>query len=130
MRPRGDLPGRDRDRRGAHRPHGHDDDPMSEEIIVRPDLDQVLSDEKNRALIEEFESESKTRTLVGWWDRIVTGLSVAVTLFALYYAAAGAEIPFTSFVLVPTFYVLGQTITTKQIYEMIFLAAVLVLTFL
>jgi TRAP transporter 4TM/12TM fusion protein len=103
---------------------------MTQEVIVRPDLDKVLSDEKNREIIEEFENESKTRTLTGWWDRVVTGLSVAVTLFALYYAAAGAEIPYTNFVLVPTFYVLGQTITTKQIYEMIFLAAVLVLTFL
>jgi len=103
---------------------------MSDEVIVRPDLDQVLSDERNRELIEEFESEAKTRTLTGAWDRFVTALSVGVTLFALYYAAAGAEIPFTDFVLVPTFYVLGQTITTKQIYEMIFLAGVLVLTFL
>ena len=103
---------------------------MSQEVIVRPDLDQVLSDERNRELIEEFESEAKTRTLHGFWDRLVTALSVAVTLFALYYAAAGAEIPFTGVVLVPTFYLLGQTITTKQIYEMIFLAGVLVLTFL
>lgn len=103
---------------------------MTDEVIVRPDLDKVLSDEKNREIIEEFESESKTRTLTGWWDRLVTGLSVATTLFALYYAAAGAEIPFTGVVLVPTLYVLGQTITTKQIYEMIFLAAILVLTFL
>src|SRR5436309_980574 len=103
---------------------------MSEEIIARPDLEQVLSNEKNRELIEEFESESKTRTLTGYWDRFVTRLSVAITLFALYYAAAGAEIPFTGFVLVPTFYVFGQTITTKQIYVMLFLGATLVLTFL
>src|SRR5207302_1253223 len=33
-------------------------------------------------------------------------------------------------VLVPTFSLLGQTITTKQIYEMLFLAAILTLTFL
>ncbi len=39
---------------------------MSEEIIARPDLEQVLSNEKNRELIEEFESESKTRTLTGY----------------------------------------------------------------
>ena len=100
------------------------------ELIVRPDLDQVLSDEKNREIIEEFENESKTRTLTGWWARVVTSLSVATTLFALYYAAAGAEIPFTTFVLVPTVSVFGETITTKQIYEMLFLAAVLTLTFL
>ncbi|HEX9494125.1 MAG TPA: TRAP transporter fused permease subunit [Candidatus Limnocylindria bacterium] len=103
---------------------------MSDEVIVRPDFDQVLADEKNREIIEEFENEAKTRTLSGWWARLVTGLSVATTLFALYYAAAGAEIPFTTFVLVPTVSVFGQTITTKQIYEMIFLAAILTLTFL
>jgi len=102
----------------------------SPELIVRPDLDQVLSDEKNREIIEEFENESKTRTLTGRWARVVTSLSVATTLFALYYAAAGAEIPFTTFVLVPTVSVFGETITTKQIYEMLFLAAVLTLTFL
>jgi TRAP transporter 4TM/12TM fusion protein len=103
---------------------------VSDEVIVRPDFDQVLADEKNREIIEEFESESKTRTLTGWWARAVTALSVATTLFALYYAAAGAEIPFTSFVLVPTVRVFGETITTKQIYEMLFLAAILTLTFL
>ena len=103
---------------------------MSDEVIVRPDFDQVLADEKNREIIEEFENEAKTRTLTGWWARLVTGLSVSTTLFALYYAAAGAEIPFTDFVLVPTVSVFGQTITTKQIYEMIFLAAILTLTFI
>ena len=100
------------------------------EIVVRPDFEQVVADEKNREIIEEFENEAKTRTLTGWWARIVTSLSIATTLFALYYAAAGAEIPFTSFVLVPTVVVLGETITTKQIYEMLFLAAVLTLTFI
>ena len=100
------------------------------EVVVRPDLEAVLSDEKNREIIEEFESEAKTRTLTGWWARIATTLSVATTLFALYYAAAGAEIPFTSVVLVPTISVFGETITTKQIYEMLFLAAVLTLTFI
>ena len=102
----------------------------TDEVIARPDFEQVQADEKNREIIEEFESEAKTRTLTGWWGRFVTALSVATTLFALYYAAAGAEIPGTTFVLVPTFSILGQTITTKQIYEMLFLAAILTLTFL
>jgi len=101
-----------------------------EEVIVRPDFEQVVADEKNREIIEEFENEAKTRTLSGWWARVVTGLAVATTLFALYYAAAGAEVPGTSVVLVPTISLLGQTITTKQIYEMLFLAAILTLTFL
>ncbi|TMC02879.1 MAG: TRAP transporter fused permease subunit [Chloroflexi bacterium] len=100
------------------------------EVVVRPDFDAVQRDEKNREIIEEFESEAKTRTLSGWWARFATSLSVATTLFALYYAAAGAEIPFTSVVLVPTISVFGETITTKQIYEMLFLAAVLTLTFI
>lgn len=100
------------------------------EVVVRPDFEQVVADEKNRELIEEYENESKTRTLTGWWARIVTSLSVATTLFALYYAAAGAEIPFTGVVLVPTIQVFGETITTKQIYEMLFLGAILTLTFL
>src|SRR5258708_13655861 len=101
---------------------------MSDEVIVRPDFDQVLADEKNREIIEEFENEAKTRTLSGWWARLVTGLSVATTLFALYYAAAGAEIPFTTFVLVPTASVFGQTTTTKHIYEQLFLPPILTLT--
>ena len=99
------------------------------EVIARPDLDAVLADDKTKELIEEYESEAKTRTFTGWWDRLVTVLSVATTLFALYYAAAGAEIPLTNFVLVPSFRILGQTITTPQIYVMLFLTAILILTF-
>src|SRR5207249_8995227 len=97
------------------------------EVIARPDLEAVLADDKTKDLIEEFEAEARTRTFTGWWDRVVTGLAVATTLFALYYAAAGAEIPLTSIVLVPSFRILGETITTPQIYVMIFLTAILVL---
>src|SRR3989440_6790997 len=100
------------------------------EVITRPDLEAVLADDKTKELIEEYEAEARTRTFTGWWDRVVTGLAVGTTLFALYYAAAGAEIPFTGVVLVPSFRILGQTITTPQIYEMIFLTAILVVTFL
>ncbi|HZP94840.1 MAG TPA: TRAP transporter fused permease subunit [Candidatus Limnocylindria bacterium] len=100
------------------------------EIVVRPDLEKVLADEKTKELIEEYEQEARTRTLSGAFGRAVTVIAVATTLFALYYAIAGAEIPFTGFVLVPTFYILGQTVTTPQIYTMIFLTAALVLTFL
>src|SRR2546429_3448965 len=100
------------------------------EVIARPDLEAILADDKTKALIEEYEAEARTRTCSGGWDRVVTGLAVATPLFALYYAAAGAEVPFTGVVLVPSFRVLGQTITTPQIYVMIFLTAILVLTFL
>src|SRR5438105_5501158 len=105
--------------------------PVTEpEVIARPDLEAILADDKTKELIEEYEAEARTRTFTGGWARLVTGLSVATTLFALYYAAAGAEIPGTSIVLVPSISVLGETITTKQIYEMLFLAAILTLTFL
>lgn len=99
------------------------------EVIVRPDLEQVLADEKTKELIEEYEQEARTRTLTGLWNRLVTALAVAVTLFALYYAIAGAQIPLTGIV-VPSFRVFDQTITTPQIYVMLFLTGVLILTFL
>ncbi|HEY3118602.1 MAG TPA: TRAP transporter fused permease subunit [Chloroflexota bacterium] len=100
------------------------------ELVERPDLDAVLTDERNREIIEEFENEAKTRSLTGLWGRFATVLSVATTLFALYYAAAGAEIPGTGLVLIPNFRVGGQTITTPQIYVMLFLSMILVLTFI
>jgi len=100
------------------------------EVIERSDLDAALTDERNREILEEFETEAKTRPLSGFWGRVVTVLSIATTLFALYYAAAGVQIPGTSFVLVPNFRIGGQTVTTPQIYVMLFLSAVLVLTFL
>src|SRR5438128_7128284 len=100
------------------------------EVGTRPDLEAVLADEKTKELIEEYEAEARTRTFTGWWDRLVTALAVGTTMFALYFAAAGAEIPLTNIVLVPSFRILGQTITTPQIYVMIFLTAILVLTFI
>jgi TRAP transporter 4TM/12TM fusion protein len=105
---------------------------MSEatDIVVRPDLEKVLADDKTKELIEEYEQEARTRELRGIPARVVTVIAIATTLFALYYSIAGAEIPFTKFVLVPSFRILGQTITTPQIYTMLFLTAVLVLTFL
>jgi TRAP transporter 4TM/12TM fusion protein len=52
-----------------------------------------------------------------------------VTLFALYYAIAGAQIPLTGIV-VPSVRLFDQTITTPQIYVMLFLTGTLILTFL
>ncbi|HUQ42262.1 MAG TPA: TRAP transporter fused permease subunit [Candidatus Limnocylindrales bacterium] len=100
------------------------------EVIVRPDLEQVLSDTKTREIIEEFEQEARTREFTGGLRTFINGLAVATSLFALYYAIAGAPIPGTTFVPIPNFRVFGETITTPQIYVMLFLAAVLVLTFL
>jgi TRAP transporter 4TM/12TM fusion protein len=99
------------------------------EVIDRPDLDGILADKKTKELIEEFEQEARTRTLTGIWAKVVTAIAVAVTLFALYFAIAGAQIPLTSIV-VPSFRVFDQTITTPQIYVMVFLTGTLILTFL
>ena len=99
------------------------------ELVVRPDLDKVLADEKTKELIEEYEQEARTRELRGPLGTAVTVIAVATTLFALYYAIAGAELPLIRLV-VPSFRILGQTITTPQIYTMLFLSAALVLTFL
>src|SRR3981081_3820900 len=99
------------------------------ERVSRPDLDEVLADEKTKELIEEFEQEARTRTLTGAWAGIVNGIAVAVSLFALNYAIAGAHIPLPGIV-VPSFRVFDQTITTPQIYVMIFLTGTLILTFL
>ena len=103
---------------------------MSDERIARPDLDAVLADAKTRELIQEFEQEARTRDLRGRLGTLVNVLAIATSLFALYFAIAGAPIPGTSFVPVPSIRIFDQTITTPQIYVMLFLAAILVLTFL
>lgn len=102
----------------------------SGEVIARPDLDQVLSDAKTREIIEEFEQEARTREFAGPLRIAVNVLALATSLFALYYAIAGAPIPGTAFVPIPNVRLFGETVTTPQIYVMIFLAAILVLTFL
>ena len=98
------------------------------EVIARPDVERALSDKKARELIEEYEQEARTREFTGPLGTFVTALAVATSLFALYYAVAGAPIPGTG-VTIPTIHVLGETITTPQIFVMLFLGAVLVLTF-
>ena len=103
---------------------------MSDDRIARPDLDAVLSDEKTKELIEEYEQEARTRDLTGPLGTLVNVLAIATSVFALYFAIAGAPIPGTSFVPVPSIRIFDQTITTPQIYVMLFLAAILVLTFL
>jgi TRAP transporter 4TM/12TM fusion protein len=103
---------------------------VSDERIARPDLDAVLTDEKTKELIEEYEQEARTRDLRGPLGTLVNVLAIATSVFALYFAIAGAPIPGTSFVPVPSVRIFDQTITTPQIYVMLFLAAILVLTFL
>ncbi|MGH2499847.1 MAG: TRAP transporter permease, partial [Candidatus Limnocylindria bacterium] len=89
-----------------------------------------LVDRRAAEIIEEFESEARTRTLGGPWGRVATVGAVTVALFALYYAVAGAPIPFTGIQILPNVIVYGQTITTPQIYNLIFLGAALILTYL
>src|SRR2546428_10858348 len=98
--------------------------PPEIEVVTRPDLEAVLADEKTKELIEEYEAEARTRTFTGWWDRLGTAPAVATTLFALYFAAARAGVPFTNIVLLPAFPVLRQENTTPQIYVMSFLTAI------
>src|SRR5207245_9848092 len=50
-------------RRGARPTVSDPTAPAPEEVIARPDFEQVVADEKNREIIEEFENEAKTRTL-------------------------------------------------------------------
>ena len=48
---------------------------------------------RTKELIEEFESEAKTRTLTGGWARSSTCYRGGVTLFALYFAIGGRADP-------------------------------------
>jgi TRAP transporter 4TM/12TM fusion protein len=89
-----------------------------------------ISEERAHELIEEFESEARTRTLRGTGATIAIAGSVLVACLALYYAMAGAPLPFTNIQLVPNVVIYGQTITTPQIYNLVFLGAALALTFI
>ena len=89
----------------------------------------VVDERRAQEVIEEFETEARTRPLRGAWATFATAFGVAVAFLALYYAMAGAPIPFTNIQILPNVTVYGQTITTPQIYNLIFLGAVLILTF-
>ncbi len=104
------------------------DEPPVERAVL-PDVEQTLADTRTQELIEEFEAESPTRKLTGRTAKIVTAASVLTTLLALYYAAAGAAIPFTDFTFVPNIRVFGHTVNERQIYSFVFLAAALSLSF-
>lgn len=93
--------------------------------VVQPALDERRTQE----LIEQFEAESRTRDLGGFWARFALIGGVAVALLAIYYAMAGAPIPFTNIQILPNVVIYGQTITTPQIYNLVFLGAALILTF-
>ncbi len=88
-----------------------------------------LDQKRTQELIEEFEAEARTRTFTGTWALIVTAGSVALALIALYYATAGAPIPFTTIPLIPNISPFGLNITTLQVYSLVFLGSALALTF-
>ncbi|MEK7863575.1 MAG: hypothetical protein AAB295_09965, partial [Chloroflexota bacterium] len=89
-----------------------------------------LSQERAQELIEEFEAEARTRTLRGRWRTATTAGGVAVAVLSLYYATAGAPVPFTQIPLIPNVSPFGLNITTLQIYSLLFLGASLSLTFI
>ncbi len=88
-----------------------------------------LSQERAQELIEEFEAEARTRTLHGRWRTVATVGGIAVAVLSLYYATAGAPVPFTQIPLIPNISLFGLNITTLQIYSLLFLGASLSLTF-
>ncbi|MEK7284982.1 MAG: hypothetical protein AAB114_03875, partial [Chloroflexota bacterium] len=56
----------------------------------------VVDERRAQEVIEEFETEARTRPLRGAWATFATAFGVAVAFLALYYAMAGAPIPFTN----------------------------------
>lgn len=71
--------------------------------------DDRISDEQASKIIEEFESESPTRTISGPWRWIVGSIAAGLALYSLYWT---------------------QYSITTQVYRAAFLMVVLVLTFL
>lgn len=73
------------------------------------DGDEPISDAKLAQIIEEFESESATRQLVGLWRWLAGGLAVGLSVYALYWT---------------------QYSITTQVYRASFLLIVLTLSFI
>ncbi|MBA2315194.1 MAG: hypothetical protein H0V87_07385, partial [Chloroflexi bacterium] len=71
--------------------------------------EETISDEQASRLIEEFESESPTRHVLGPWKLIVGLLCVALAVYALYWTQFGI---------------------VTQVYRASFLLLTLALTFL
>ncbi|MBI2773625.1 MAG: TRAP transporter fused permease subunit [Chloroflexi bacterium] len=89
----------------------------------------VLDEKRTQELIEEFEAESRTRPLTGRIGRLAKGFAVATSILALYYAVAGAPIPFTRIQMLPNVSLFGLSLTTLHVFSIVFLSAALVLTF-
>ncbi len=91
---------------------------------------RILDDKRTNELIEEYEVEARTRELSPAWARSARIFGVAVSLLAIYYAMAGAPIPFTSVQLIPNVTFFGLSLTTLHIFSIVFLSASLILTFI
>jgi TRAP transporter 4TM/12TM fusion protein len=76
--------------------------------LPNPDA-EVIDDARVSAIIEEFESESATRKLAGFWAKVTGTLAVALSFYALFWT---------------------QYSITTQAYRASFLMLVLVLSFL
>jgi TRAP transporter 4TM/12TM fusion protein len=74
-----------------------------------PDGDEPISDAKVAQIIEEYESESATRRLGGFWHWAAAALAVGLSVYALYWT---------------------QYSITTQVYRASFLLLVLVLSFI
>jgi TRAP transporter 4TM/12TM fusion protein len=76
--------------------------------MSQPSADEPIDQQRVAQIIEEYESESPTRTLAGFWGLLVGVLAGGLSIYALYWTQA--------------------TITT-QVYRASFLLLVLALTF-
>ena len=92
-------------------------------------VEPVIDEKRAHELIEEFEAEARTRELHGHWATFARAFGVLVSLIALYYAVAGAPIPFTRIQMLPNVSFFGLSITTQHVFSLVFLSSALVLTF-
>ena len=98
--------------------------------VIPPTGETAVDERRAHELIEEYEAEARTRDLPPAWARAARIFGVAVSLIAIYYAMAGAPIPFTSIQLIPNVTVFGLSLTTLHIFSIVFLSASLILTFI
>jgi hypothetical protein len=90
---------------GPAPPAGDVEETISQDVLAR----EAISEERARAIVEEFEAESVTRPLLGPWRLIAGVLAAALSAYSLYWT---------------------QYSITTQIYRASFLLGILVLSFL
>ncbi|MBM4435389.1 MAG: TRAP transporter fused permease subunit [Chloroflexi bacterium] len=92
--------------------------------------ERAIDERQAQALIEEYEAEARTRSFSGRAALLMSALGLLTAAIAIAYAVAGAPVPFTSIPLFPTVTVFGLSLTTVHVFSIVFLTAVLVLTFI